>query len=90
MFLSNLCGHAGLQVLECKALAGNVGFLGSLLEHSACPEPSPGPLPRGPAVAQAVCIMDRPLQEGETQVRWTFFSPVLKEGLAVGFSTSLE
>ena len=55
-------------MLECTALAGNVDFLGSLLEHSACPEPSPGPLPRGRAVAQAVCIMDGPLQEGETQV----------------------
>ena len=52
-----------LQVLECRALAGNADFLGPLL-----PGPRFGTRHLGAAVAQAVCIMDAPLQEGESQV----------------------
>lgn len=47
----------GRQVLSCEALAGNTDVL--LPTWST---------PAAPALARAVCVLDGPLQDGESQV----------------------
>ena len=56
-------------MLTCKALAANADTLGGLL-LSGAPDArlGAGPGTPGQGVAQAVCILDQPLQEDETQV----------------------
>jgi hypothetical protein len=72
-------------MLECSALAGNLGNLAALLQHGSEPaghaaearsehdekaeaRSEPGSQAEARRVSQAVAILDRPLQEGDSQV----------------------
>ena len=72
------CGW-GIQVLTCRALVANVDTLGGLLlRHQRCAEADNRSCGAAlgearQTVAQAVAVIDRPLQEDETQAR--LFTP---------------